>query len=58
MPKTTRTTERIIKCADANMKAEGFCATQAVKRDCVAMLEGKVSADKLVGHYVVKHTKK
>ena len=49
---------RIIIRADANMKAEGFRVTHAVKRDCIAMLEGKISADKLVSRYVAKHSKK
>ena len=52
------TNQRIIMRADANMRAEGFCATQSVKRDCMAMLEGKVTADKLVGRYVDKHSRK
>ena len=59
MSKTTsEINQRIILRADANMKAEGFHATSDVKRDCIAMLEGKVSADELVKHYIIKHTQK
>lgn len=59
MPRTTiNENQRIILRADASMKAEGFCATHVVKRDCIAMLEGKISSDKLVGRYVAKHSKK
>lgn len=58
MLKTTSQINRFILRADANMKAEGFHATPAVKRDCIAMLEGKISADKLVSRYVVKHSRK
>lgn len=59
MPRaTTDANQRIIMRADANMKAEGFRATYAVKRDCMAMLEGKVTAEKLIGRYVVKHSRK
>lgn len=58
MPKRTAdANQKIIKRVDANMKAEGFHATPSVKRDCIAMLEGKISADKLIGCYVAKHTR-
>ncbi len=59
MRKTTaNSNQRIIMCAEANMKVEGFHATRVVKRDGCAMLEGKISANKLVGRYVAKHTKR
>lgn len=50
--------QRIIACAEANMKAEGFHITRDAKRDSLAILEGRISANKLVGRYVAKHTKR
>ncbi len=58
---STRTSQKnlaIIKRVDANMKVEGFNASRSVKRDCIAMPKGKISADELVNRYVVKHTRK
>ncbi len=48
---------KIIRVADANMRAEGFTVSAKVKNDCYKMLEGKVSADKLVEQYIARYKK-
>lgn len=55
---TSDINQKIIMRADASMKAEGFRPSRDVKRDGYAMLEGKISADRLVVRYVNKHSKR
>ncbi|MTI94339.1 MAG: hypothetical protein FH749_02470 [Firmicutes bacterium] len=51
MKKTISRHARIIKNAEVNCKIEGFSVSKQTKRDCLEMLRGNTSADKLVAKY-------
>lgn len=46
---------RIIREAEASMKAEGFEVADQTKRDCMDILEGRITADDLIAKYVAKY---
>lgn len=50
----TQDYEKIIRFADANCSLEGIHATEKTKGDCLHMLQGKISADKLISQYVLQ----
>ena len=55
--KTSGAVERVIACAEANMRAEGFETTREAKRDGRHVVSGRASANDLVESYVMKHKK-
>lgn len=58
MSKVQRSAGKIIRSAEANMKAEGFSISAKAKKDCHAMLKGQVSANTLIGQYVANYKSK
>lgn len=47
--------EQILRSVEINMKTEGFAVSERAKKDSLALLAGKTTADKIVKNYLKQY---
>lgn len=55
MMKKQTSNERILRSVEINMRTEGFDVSERAKKDSLALLEGKTTAEKIVQSYLKQY---